>query len=448
MIAAVVKMGTQGVAGRLLYAGEAGDAQSARYGLANVAAFIAQSMQETIQYDACDENNWSNGAVVGRVGGVEYPATSACGQLGQSYEDYKCTDIVDPATGETVKAEDMQCEVDPNMVAVAETHATWYGAPPPLFCAPRSIVKEAPRWDYGGWCPSSGTSWNQDDTWAAPFDTKSRGDIYYSAQLSHVPPEVLAAKPTYLDYLNGAIDKGTGEACLMKGECCMDVSNQRAGSWKSCSGGGCANADANRAVSGKARTDVEGCCWWGRGVIQTTGVCNFGKLNYFLGKKAAQRGAAPLYPSVDFCRDPGAICRKDHPDLKWVAGLFYWLESVQPYEMHGGNYMRTLRAWVDAGADPRDHSLIDMASGIVNRGCHDAPHEGDTGPDICGNGVVDAVEERRRNFVKVVDAMKAAGVWSSPQSTGRRHLVTTGRLSLALGKLTILESKTSDTASK
>jgi len=146
-------------------------------------------------------------------------------------------------------------------------------------------------------------------------------------------------------------------------------------------------------------------------VIQTTGVCNFGKLNYFLGKKAAQRGAAAIYPDVDFCRDPGAICRSDHPDLKWVAGLFYWLESVQPYQLRGGNYMRTLHEWVDRGADASDHTLIDMASGIVNRGCHDAPHEGETGPDVCGNGVVDAVENRRSNFKQVVIAMKAAGVW-------------------------------------
>ena len=28
------------------------------YGLVNVAAFLAQSMKETIQYDACDENSW------------------------------------------------------------------------------------------------------------------------------------------------------------------------------------------------------------------------------------------------------------------------------------------------------------------------------------------------------------------------------------------------------
>ena len=63
---------------------------------------------------------------------------------------------------------------------------------------------------------------------------------------------------------------------------------------------GCANSDADKAVQGESRTDVEGCCWWGRGAIQTTGVCNFGKLNYFLGKKAKARGREALFPEVDF----------------------------------------------------------------------------------------------------------------------------------------------------
>ena len=129
---------------------------------------------------------------------------------------------------------------------------------------------------------------SQASMFASPFDAMSRGEIYYGPvdATANVPPEVLANSPTYLDYVKASTDKGTGGACLMDGECCMDVQNQRAGSWKSCDGG-CANAaKPELAVGGEARTDVEGCCWWGRGVIQTTGVCNFGKLNYFTGKKA------------------------------------------------------------------------------------------------------------------------------------------------------------------
>ena len=43
-------------------------------------------------------------------------------------------------------------------------------------------------------------------------------------------------------------------------------------------------------------------CRWGRGVIQTTGICNFGKLNYFLGARAAKEGRSTPYADIDFCK--------------------------------------------------------------------------------------------------------------------------------------------------
>lgn len=99
MLSAVRKMADTGVAGRQLYTGPTAGAEWAtghRYALANLAAFLAQSMQESIQYDACDENNWSDPKVVAQAGGSVYVATSACGQLGQSYQDYHCTETLDP----------------------------------------------------------------------------------------------------------------------------------------------------------------------------------------------------------------------------------------------------------------------------------------------------------------------------------------------------------------
>jgi hypothetical protein len=48
-------------------------------------------------------------------------------------------------------------------------------------------------------------------------------------------------------------------------------------------------------------------------------------LNYFLGARAAVEGRSSRYPTVDFCKDPEAICAsEEHQELKWVAGLFYW----------------------------------------------------------------------------------------------------------------------------
>ena len=55
------------------------------------------------------------------------------------------------------------------------------------------------------------------------------------------------------------------------------------------------------------RVDVSGCCWWGRGVLQTKGICEFGRLNYYLGARAARMGRPSLFPGVDFCVNPEAM---------------------------------------------------------------------------------------------------------------------------------------------
>ena len=77
-----------------------------------------------------------------------------------------------------------------------------------------------------------------------------------------------------------------------------------------------------------------------------TGVCNFGKLNFYLGKRAFDEGRASLYPNIDFCKNPGAICEdSSHSELKWVTGIYFWLESVQTYPSGGWTYMDNIRKW-------------------------------------------------------------------------------------------------------
>ncbi len=123
---------------------------------------------------------------------------------------------------------------------------------------------------------------------------------------------------------------------------------------------------------------------------------NFGKLNYFLGKRAADEGRESRYPDVDFCKDPGesfwnahlngcpkvcfadinkryyileTICwSQEHSELKWIAGFFYWINEVQEYDSGGWNYINELRSFVDGGMV--DDGFINAVSGIVNRGCH------------------------------------------------------------------------------
>eukprot|EP00658_Telonema_sp_P-2_P012330 TRINITY_DN1469_c0_g2_i1.p1 TRINITY_DN1469_c0_g2~~TRINITY_DN1469_c0_g2_i1.p1 ORF type:complete len:898 (+),score=114.66 TRINITY_DN1469_c0_g2_i1:98-2791(+) len=337
LLMAVDKMTGTGVGQYKLLPG--GTPSQNRYALVNIAAFLAQSMHETIQYDACDENNWDSTS--------GYTAANACGQLGQSYQDYNCS----PEDAH------MQCEVDPDMEIIATTHAKWYGAPAPLFCGPRSKVPKAPKWDLGGWCdPNDWASWRPWTDAQEFFDA------------------------------------------LAAGVTCQEYEQQKAGRWTECGGNGCPNTAAPN-FGQLARTDVEGCCWWGRGVIQTTGVCNFGKLNYFAGARAASEGRTALFADVDFCANPQSICTSvEHPDLKWVAGLFYWSKEVQGFptdNAYGFDYMAELESFTDAG-EIADSGFIDKCSGVVNRGC---PLR--TG---CPAGPVHEVEKRAANFRTVLSA--------------------------------------------
>ncbi|KAL7478358.1 hypothetical protein ACHAW6_004124, partial [Cyclotella cf. meneghiniana] len=329
-----------GAAGSKFYLGEDGIDLGWEYGLVNLAAFLAQCMKETILYDACDENNWvvlKNAfitcfSVVKDLYNDQYPLSNACGQLGQSYQDYNC-----PA-GE----EHMQCSIDPTMQITATTHATWYGAPSGFFCAPKTIYPFTGFWDYTYWC---------DNPWNDP--------------------------PEYCDVYEG----------------------QKSGRFDN------TVAVANRA----GRSDVEGCCWWGRGVIQTTGICNYGKLNYYLGAKAAQDGRSSRYPDIDFCKTPDAICAdSNHPELKWIAGFFYWMESVQNYDKDGWHYVTELHKFVNGGMS--EMSFIDSVSGIVNRGCHNPP---------CATGEVDGLLDRRANFESILAALAlpSVGIGERPPST-------------------------------
>jgi predicted chitinase len=307
LLAALRVMYNDGVANKFFFMGD-DSPNGHKYGLVNIAAFLAQSMKETIQYNACDENSWD------LVNGV-YPVSNACGQLGQSYQDYKCS----------AEEAHMECPVNPNMKIKATTNAKWYGAPAPLYCGPKTDYPSTGYWDHSAEC---------NKPWANP--------------------------PEY----------------------CKEYNGQKAGAFN----------NNSPVPNSSGRTDVEGCCFWGRGVIQTTGVCKFGKLNYYLGARAAEEGRASRYPEINFCEQPDAICAsEEHKELKWIAGMFYWVESLQSYNVGGWDYITELKKYVDNGMS--GNSFIDAVSGIVNRGCHNPP---------CATGDVDGKADRSTNFYKVL----------------------------------------------
>eukprot|EP00397_Hematodinium_sp_SG-2012_P006353 GEMP01006383.1.p1 GENE.GEMP01006383.1~~GEMP01006383.1.p1 ORF type:complete len:821 (+),score=136.29 GEMP01006383.1:222-2684(+) len=312
---AAATMHINGVADMFLYLGDADadDGLRTKLALVNLAAFLAQCMKETIQYDACDENNWdlTNG----------YKISNSCGQLGQDYADYDC---------------ELACPRDNSMQITAVTNAAWYGAPGPMFCAPDSaLVSKArtPR-TTGRWAYNT-------DCWPYP-----------------------ATKPGFQ----------VGESHAWQRRDCKVYKGQKGGKW----------------------------IWdgSGRGVIQTSGRCNFGILNHYLGNNSHKKDvksmtSSAIYPELDFCKNPEEICsNKSYPELKWVAGLFYWMNSVQNYEADGWKYLDYLKNFVEGGM--QDDSFIDAVSGIVNRGCHNPP---------CKTGAVDGLTPRRQNFQKVLKEM-------------------------------------------
>lgn len=140
-LAGLQVMHEDGVAGKKFYMGDE-SAIGHEYGLVNIAAFLAQSMKETIKYDACDENSWD-------IVNNQYPLSNACGQLSQSYQDYHCSP----------EEAHMECPVDPNMQITAATNAKWWGAPGPLKCGPKSVYPTTGYWDHTQIC---------DDIWADP----------------------------------------------------------------------------------------------------------------------------------------------------------------------------------------------------------------------------------------------------------------------------------------
>lgn len=100
------------------------------------------------------------------------------------------------------------------------------------------------------------------------------------------------------------------------------------------------------------------------------GVCSYGKLNHWIGAKAAAEGRPSLYPDIDFCKNPGAICSdRRAPELRWVTGMFHWVHSVQ--RNRDFDYFPTLKRFVDGG-NYRDGSFMGMVNAML----------GGPGPDI------------------------------------------------------------------
>ena len=151
------------------------------------------------------------------------------------------------------------------------------------------------------------------------------------------------------------------------------------------------------------RTDVEGCCFWGRGALLTRNVCNLGKLNYYLGKGGANEKRKVLYPDIDFCANPEATCSSPvAEDLRWRSGMFEWSDRVQRYNSDGWDYKDQLLKLVDG--DLGYESLLEFitsTSRILSNGCHQRGCAQPNNPEF----EIKRLDERIANFDLIVNTI-------------------------------------------
>ena len=474
--------------------------------MSNLAAFLGQTIQETLQYKACDENNWSEDTTVVSLGSgqdkdpvliqvdghnmnaqgynpatqqlVDYPDTAACGQLGQSYKDMDCehacpyigkqqiaytwpnmneklTKWLNPplrlgATGTTrdcTKVPQGQTTIEPcsqtgmmNFLPIL-TRDEYSGnkkSLKALFAPDNPIGLDG---NYQQWFfhrpDTAGAGWPEShvcncDTTACNGESgqDGTGGVYYGTEDN---PQVPAGK--CLTFLNQAeFGKGgfapyqdlpknrciaTSAVAMQGGSTCGDNKT----------GDDCKKAEECQWVPAdpvQQLADKEECNWWGRGVIQTTGRCNMGKLNAALindptyapvltwaAETAKGNGVNPS--STGLCADPGIICNTDitkitgydqkylapQQALRWVSGFFFWVTQVQEYKGSKSTNDASFNFDADLdvyAGDPTDVTFMSEVSGIVNRGC--------ASPSAtCATGRVDGLSHRIDNTKHVRTAL-------------------------------------------
>ena len=151
------------------------------------------------------------------------------------------------------------------------------------------------------------------------------------------------------------------------------------------------------------RTEVEGCCFWGRGSLSTKNVCNIGRLNLYLGKGGAMQNRDVLYPDIDFCADPEATCSSPVAnELRWRTGMLEWADRVQRYKDDGWSYENQLKQLVDGNLESSSmRDFITSTSRILSSGCHKRGCAHSYNPDM----EIRRLDERIANFDIIINTV-------------------------------------------
>lgn len=120
-------------------------------------------------------------------------------------------------------------------------------------------------------------------------------------------------------------------------------------------------------------------------------------------------GRKVIYPQIDFCAFPEALCAAADDNLRWNAGLFEWAERIQRYDADGWNYMNELEKFV-AGGFTSD-SFITSVSRIVSRKCH---------KQGCSDVEARMLDKRIENFFMIInDIFELRQLFATPNPTSK-----------------------------
>jgi hypothetical protein len=125
-----------------------------------------------------------------------------------------------------------------------------------------------------------------------------------------------------------------------------------------------------------------------------------------LGKRAYDERGEGRFPDVDFCFFPEASCTEDgegSEEIKWITGMFEWVERIQSYSDSDWDYISNLQQFVDKGMT--DESFFESVISIFTRGCHL--------PD-CSSIEVTLSDERKENFMLVLGIFGLPAITSPP----------------------------------
>jgi predicted chitinase len=153
-------------------------------------------------------------------------------------------------------------------------------------------------------------------------------------------------------------------------------------------------------------TATAGCCWWGRGSIQTTGPHNYKMLQLHVVDNITH-----LKGKIDLCTNPEAICENE--ELKWLGGLYYWTSVVQKAKY----FEQSLQQYVDSGFNKYASviggaSFNDGTGGMINNGLWSSRAH--------------ANYKRNQYFQELIDGLKAAGMSHNMPASQ----VTTARIAI------------------